>query len=246
MTDLGENSEKKKISGCMLVLGSLFFLSALVIGLFGYEFYKVFSSPEGKAALRTMKATTDLVIKSSAGPGAQALREMGCQQAMTFDPQDIAATIQQITQEDEASSATNETSLDLQTTDKLLLCAFEEATDDAKCKTFVRGFRQASSNVTEPISIVVSVFDPADPFMRQTSNHLCSGKFDNEGNRIGDIGPAFELLNNLISNGGVNATNMTDAVNHPPPPSQEPIQITGDAGTAADASETEPSTAPLP
>ncbi len=188
----------KKTSGCMIVFGVLIFLSLAVIGVFGFGFYKLISSPEGKAVFKTVKVTTDLVIEMSAGQGVSAMRQMGCQQAMSVTPKKIVETLQKL--KVETGSATPSQFSDISEDDlelPILSCAVEDDTTALTCKKLARGYRQAISMRDGRVSVIIATFDPLDPFSVVAERHLCSGVFDKTGARVSDVPSSFFLLGKL-------------------------------------------------
>jgi hypothetical protein len=191
----------KKTSGCMIVFGVLIFLSLIVIGVVGIGFYKLISSPEGKAVFKTMQVTTDLVIEMSAGQGVSAMRQMGCQQAMSVTPKKVLETLQTLEQETGNSIQGNIPSIPEEGQEQpILICAIQDDNTELTCKKLVRGYRQAVSKREGHVSVIIATFEPLDPFSVARERHQCSGVFDKDGARVADLPPSFFLLGQLTDN----------------------------------------------
>ena len=84
-TEQESGSRSPVQTGCMIGLGILLVCGLICGGVFGYMAYRVSENPEARKAFRAMGAGYDLFKEMHNAPGAQELRDLGCNEAVIFE-----------------------------------------------------------------------------------------------------------------------------------------------------------------
>lgn len=172
--------EKKSKPGCRIALavaGALVVLCGLGMALVGYS---IWTSPAVQAGVRAVGPAMEMTRAGIVAPGAQALRDAGCRQALVHSPERMARFVEQLAVDGiEAPTV------------PFLVCAVHAsppgaATDAGgppSCDALARTYAQAPG-VSAPPEVIVAVF------VSGRAPAHCAGVFDPEGAPARDLSEA--------------------------------------------------------
>lgn len=168
--------EKKSRPGCRIavaVVAALLVLCGLGVALVGYS---IWTSPAVQAGVRAVGPAMEMTRAGMVAPGAQALRDAGCRQALVYSPEMMERFVEQLALEGLEAPAV-----------PFLVCAVHASPPGAAtdaggppdCDALAR--THADAVPLAPPEVIVTVF------VAGRGPPHCAAAFDRDGARVRDL-----------------------------------------------------------
>lgn len=164
--------KKKSGNGCLIALAIVGGLAAVTVALIGFGLWRFANTKEGKLVFGAIGDAARLAAEAQNAPGAKEVRELGCEQAMAFDMDQMNKLMERF----DASAPAEGT--------KLVVCQ-------------VGVFNKTPPTCDRVAHTYLAAAGPPARELLVTVNHTggarsCSTMYDPTGKKIRDLAPGSE------------------------------------------------------